>query len=163
MFPKVDEHAPDLDLLDEAGRPVKLSSLVGRGPLVVLSFPNPDDTAGVKLVRGFRDRTLALRKAGVSICGIAQAEPAALAYMRAERGLGFPLFADPDGWLDETGLLLVDRNLTVKQRVVGERADADSMLKFIRRGGARPSRVRDRIGHLLLALSHAITPRRLAR
>ena len=64
MFPKVGDHAPDLDLLDEAGRPVKLSSLAGRGPLVVLSFPNPDDMAGVKLVRDFRDRTLALRKFG---------------------------------------------------------------------------------------------------
>jgi peroxiredoxin len=163
MFPKVGDHAPDLDLLDEAGRPVKLSSLAGRGPLLALAFPNPYDAAGLQLLRDFRDMTLALRKAGVSICGIAQAEPMALAYMRAERGLGFPLFADPDGWFDETGILLLDRNLLVKQRALGSRPDAVQMLNFIRRGGARPSKLRDRVGHFLLTLAHAITPRRLAR
>jgi len=163
MFPKVGDHVPDLDLLDEAGKPAKLSSLAGRGPLLTLAFGGPRDEAGVKLLRDFRDMTLALRKSGVSICGIAPAEPMSLAYMRAERGLAFPLFADPDGWLSETGLLLIDRNLVVRQRAVGARADADQMLTFIRRGGARPSRLRDRAGHLLLALSHAIAPRRLAR
>ncbi|MCA1829422.1 MAG: peroxiredoxin family protein [Myxococcales bacterium] len=163
MFPKVGDRVPDLDLLDEAGKPAKLSSLAGRGPLLTLSFSGPDDRAGIKLLRDFRDMTLALRQMGVSICGIARADPMSLAYMRAERGLGFPLFADPDGWLDETGLLLIDRNLTVKQRAIGARADADRLLAFVRRGGTRKRGLRDRVGHVLLALSHAIAPRRLAR
>ena len=164
MFPKVGDHVPDLDLLDEAGKPARLSSLAGRGPLVMLSFAGIYDPVGLALLRNFRDSTLALRKAGVSICAIApKADPMALAYLRAERGLGFPLFADPDGWLTETGLLLVDRDLRVKQRALGERADADQLVAFIRRGGAQPSRLRERAGQLLLALSQVIAPRRLAR
>src|SRR5437763_1853746 len=100
MFPKVGDRVPDLDLLDEAGKPAKLSSLISRGPLLTLSFSGPHDGAGIKLLQEFRDMTLALRRAGVSICAIAAgADPMSLAYMRAERGLGFPLFADPDGWL----------------------------------------------------------------
>ena len=90
-------------------------------------------------------------------------EPMSLAYLRAERGLGFPLFSDPDGWLTETGLLLVDKHLAVKQRALADRADAEQILTFIRRGGARRPTLRERAGHLLLALAEAITPRRLAR
>jgi peroxiredoxin len=164
MFPKVGDHVPDLDLLDEAGKPAKLSSLAGRGPLAILSFAGTEDRTGVELLRDFRDSTLALRKTGVSICAIAaKAEPMALAYLRAERGLGFPLFADPDGWLTQTGLLLIDRDLLVKQRAVGDRADADHLIAFIRRGGARPSRLRERAGQILLTLAQVITPKRLAR
>jgi peroxiredoxin len=164
MFPKAGDHVPDLDLLDEAGKPAKLSSLASRGPLLILAFAGADDPAGIAVLRDFRDSTLALRRTGVTICGVAaNAEPMSLAYLRAERGLGFPLFADPDGWLTETGLLLVDRDLLVKLRAVGERADADQVVAFIRRGGARPSRLRERAGQLLLALAQVIAPRRLAR
>ena len=164
MFPKTGDHVPDLELLDEAGKPAKLSSVAGRSPLLLLAFGGPQDAAGLKLLRDFRDMTLALGKAGVAICGVAaKAEPMSLAYLRAERGLGFPLFSDPDGWLTETGLLLVDKNLGVKQRAIGERASAEQLLMLVRRGVARPSRLRDRAGHLLLSLAQAITPRRLAR
>jgi peroxiredoxin len=163
MFPKTGDHLPDLDLLDEAGKPAKLSTVTGKGPLLLLAFGGPADAVGLKLLGDFRDVTLALGRAGVSICGVAQAEPMSLAYLRAERGLGFPLFADPDGWLTETGLLLVDRDLAVRQRAVGVRADAEKMLAFIQRGGARRSKLRRRAAHLLVALSNAIAPRRVAR
>ena len=33
----------------------------------------------------------------MNLCGIAVADPSSLAYMRRERGLAFPLLADPDG------------------------------------------------------------------
>lgn len=163
---KVGERAPDLDLLDEAGRPQLLSSLARSGPLLVLVFPGVDDEQGRALLRDYRDVTLAFRKAGVSLCGIAHAEPSALAYLRHERGLGFPLFADLDGaqlarWemLAETGVVLLDRDLTVKQRALGLRAPAGMMLTFVRRGIARHGA----LAKILRALSHAIAPRRLAR
>ena len=169
--PGVGERAADLDLLDEAGRPAVLSSLAAAGPLLALVFRDPSDEAGLALLRDYRDVTLALRRYGVSICAIAQAEPSALAYLRHERGLGFPLFADPDGtalsrWgmLGATGLLLLDPDLTVKQRALGSRAPADAMLTFVRRGGGRGHHgPRKRFAHFLRALSHAIAPRRLAR
>ncbi|MGZ6143495.1 MAG: peroxiredoxin family protein, partial [Myxococcales bacterium] len=143
----------------------------GAGTLLALVFRDPADEAGLQLLRDYRDLTLALGKHGVSICAIAQAEPSALAYLRHERGLGFPLFADPDGtalprWgmLGATGLLLLDRDLIVLQRALGNRAPAEALLSFVRRRGTHAHRgLRNRFAHFLHLLSHAITPRRLAR
>jgi peroxiredoxin len=166
---KIGEHAPDLDLLDEAGRPVVLSSLA-RGPLVVLVFRGPDDAEGLELLRDYRDYTLALRRAGIAIAGVAHADPSALAFMRMERALGFPLLSDADGtqlsrigMLDQVGLVLLDRNLRVKQIAPGHRAPAQQLLSLARRGHLAGAGLRDRFAHLLQLLAHAITPRKLAR
>src|SRR5579859_4529001 len=127
--PKVGEQAADLNLLDEEGRPVSISALVRGGPLLALVFPDPHDERGLQLLRAYRDDTLALRKAGVSICGIGHAEPSELAFMRSERGFGFPLYADADGselprWglPGGTAVLLLDRHRRVRQRALGTRA-----------------------------------------
>jgi peroxiredoxin len=146
--PRPGEQAPDLDLLDESGRPLPLSSVGGAGPLLVLLFRAPDDATGRRLLRDYRDSTLAFRRAGVEICAIAKADPMSLAYLRGERALGFPLLADPDGtalsrWgmIDRVGLFLLDRNRVVKQRALGERAPPDALLTFVRRGGVKARRV----------------------
>lgn len=170
LAPKVGEQAADLDLLDEAGRPVVLSSLA-RGPLVALVFRGPADPESLKLLREYRDATLSLRMAGVSVCAIGHADPSALSYMRMERGLGFPVLADADGtalsrWgmLDCNGLFLLDRGLVVRQRALDGRAPADAMLTFVRRGGMRRRpRLGERVAHALHALAHALRPRRFAR
>jgi peroxiredoxin len=171
--PKVGGQAADLSLLDESGKPVRISSLARGGALLALVFRGPYDGESLSFLREYRDRTLALRMADVSLCGIAPADPSALAFMRAERGLGFPLLADEDGsslprWglLDETGLFLLDKNLIVKQRALGKQVSADDMLIFIRRrrGGARPEhRRRDRLAHALRSISQVLSQRRLAR
>src|ERR1700693_1173275 len=85
--PKVGEKAPDLSLLDQAGKPKALSS-VGRGkPLVVLVFPGTEDVPGRRLLREYRDDTLAVWRAGAVICAIAPVDPAALRYLKSERAL----------------------------------------------------------------------------
>jgi len=160
--PKPGEQAADLDLLDEAGRPATLSSLAGGRPLLVL----------VRMLLDYRDLTMLLRRAGVSLCAIAATEPAALRFLRGERGLGFPMLADPDGtalsrWgmLDRNALFVLDRSLQVRQRALGGRAPATTMLSFVRRGGAgekRPAWV-DRVRVFLHAVNHALRPRRLAK
>ncbi len=73
--PRPGEQAPDLDLLDESGRPLPLSSVSSAGPLLVLLFRGPDDEIGRRLLRDYRDSTLAFRRAGVEICAIAKADP----------------------------------------------------------------------------------------
>lgn len=146
--PRPGEQAPDLDLLDESGRPLPLSSVSGAGPLLVLLFRGPNDESGRRLLRDYRDFTLAFRRAGVEICAVAKAEPMSLAYMRGECGLGFLVLADPDGtalsrWgmSDRVGLFLLDRNRIVKQRALGERAPPDALLMFVRRGGVKARRI----------------------
>lgn len=170
MAPKLGEQAPDLDLLDESGRPLTLASLARHGPLLLVVFSTPEDEAAVQLLCAYRDATLALRRAGVSLCAVGHADPAALSYLRAQRGLAFPVLADPDGtaltrWgmLDQTGLFLLDKNLKVRQRSVGVRATADAMVAFLRRGQVGQQHWRERIGNALSTMAHALRQHRLAR
>lgn len=172
-----DEHAPavgkqaaDLTLLDELGRPVAISSLPA--PLLAIVFRSIGDEIGQRLLRDYRDVTLALRKAGVNLCGVAQADPSSLSFLRHERGLGFPLFADPDGgglaqWgvADANAVFLLDRDRRVLVRAMGERAPAEAMLRFARRGRLRsrgPSLL-SRAAQFMHAVQHAFLPRRLIR
>ena len=151
--PAVGDRAADLPLLDENGRPVQLSLLPA--PLLVIVFRSPEDEASLRLLRDYRDYTLALRRAGVSIIGVTQAEPSTLAYMRSERGLGFPLYAatlSPWGLADSNALLLLDRNLRVVQRAAGERAPAGAMLAFVRRGQLRGPSLLARVAQFLMSL-----------
>src|ERR1041384_6091210 len=145
--PAVGDRAADLPLLDENGRPVQLSLLPA--PLLVIVFRSPEDEASLRLLRDYRDYTLALRRAGVSIIGVT------LAYMRSERGLGFPLYAatlSPWGLADSNALLLLDRNLRVVQRAAGERAPAGAMLAFVRRGQLRGPSLLARVAQFLMSL-----------
>ncbi len=169
--PKAGERAPDLELLDEAGRLVRLSDFARRKALLVLVFAGVDDPEGLQLLRDYRDVTLAMHKAGVSICAIGPADPAALRYMRSERGLGFPVLGDPGGtalsrWgmLERTGLFLLGRGLVVRQRAAGTRAPADAMVTFVKRGGARTrSNLPERVATFFHALQHAFGLARPAR
>src|SRR5690242_12739236 len=104
--PRVGEKLPDLELLDEAGRPLALSSLAQRGPLLILFFGGLGDREGLRLLADYRDSTLALSRAGVTLCAIGHAEPSALRFLRSERGLGFAMLADADATaLSRLGML----------------------------------------------------------
>jgi peroxiredoxin len=170
--PKVGEQATDLDLLDELGRAVQLSAIARPSPLIVLVFAGLDDVAGIQLLREYRDATLSIRRAGGFICAIGHAEPAALRYLRAQRGFAFPMLSDADGtalsrWgmLDCAGLFLLDRDLVVRQRALGAALGPDAILSFLHRGGARRPRLklRERAVHFLQALQHAFRPPRVVR
>jgi peroxiredoxin len=145
--PRVGEKAPDLELLDEAGRPVALSSVARRRPLVLIVFSGLHDEPGLELLRDYRDDTLALWRAGARICAVSGATAAQLRYLRSQRGYGFPLLADPGsaalstlGLAGKDAVFLLDRNLVVHQRAPREAAAPDTVLSILRRGGARPRR-----------------------
>jgi peroxiredoxin len=164
--PRVGEKLPDLELLDEAGRPLALSSLAQRGPLCILFFGGLGDREGLRLLADYRDSTLALSRAGVTLCAIGHAEPSALRFLRSERGLGFAMLADADatalsrlGMLERTGLFLVGSDLTVKLRALGTKTPADAMRAFVRRGGARMQvPLREKAAHFFHSLQHALRP-----
>ncbi|HZX96119.1 MAG TPA: redoxin domain-containing protein [Myxococcales bacterium] len=166
------EKLPDLPLLDQAGRPATLSSLGGKGPVVVLFFGGLGDAAGLRLLCDYRDFTLSMRRAGVTVCGVGHAEPSGLWWLRRNRGVAFPLFADADatalpalGFVEQAGLLLLDSDLTVKQRVGGEHAQAEAMLPLLRRAAgkrAKPS-LPERAVQFFQALHHALRPLKAAR
>lgn len=159
--PRVGEKAPDLALVDEEGKRKTLSSLAGRKPLVLLLFCGPDDRDGLRLLRQYRDDTLAFWHAGAVICAVGPVEPGALRYLRSERGLAFPVLADPDGaalasrgMLQRPGVFLLDGDGTVKHRAYGEAAAPEAVLSIIRRGGARRSR--PSLGERARLFTHAV-------
>jgi len=170
--PKVGEKAPDLSLLDAAGKPKPLSAVAGRRPLIVLVFAGTDDVEGLRLLRDYRYETLAIWRTGAAICAVAPADPAALRYLRAESALAFPLLADPDGaalagWgmLRRSGLFLLDGGGVVKHRAVGPSAAPEAVLSILRRGGVRRSRsgLWERAAHLAHVVQHAFRTLRPAR
>jgi len=162
--PKVGEKAPDLQLLDEAGRRVTLSSVAGRHPLVLIVFSGLGQEPGLKLLCDYRGDTLAIRRTGARICAIGAAKPAQLRYLRAQRGYGFPLLADPgsaamSGWglAGKDAVFLLDRDLLVHQRTPLEGAAPDLILSILRRGGARRRRrtLPARLAHFGHVVQHA--------
>ena len=145
--PKTGEKAPDLELLDEAGKRIPLSSIAHRRALVVLLLSGVRDEAALRLLGDYRDDTLAIWRAGARICAIAPASPAQLGYLRSLRGYAFPLLADPGyeaistwGLSGKDAVFLLDRDLVVHHRGAQEAAAPDTILSILRRGGARRRR-----------------------
>jgi peroxiredoxin len=170
--PQTGKEAPDLQLLDETGKPAQLSQLARGEPLLVLFFSGTSDEKGRALLRDYRDATMLLHLARVKLVALSHAEPAAVSYLRMEMGLGFPMYADPDGsqllrfGMDGcNGLFLLDHGLQVRQRALAGRADAATLLQFIKRGGARRPKPKagERIAHFFKAIQAALKPRKMVR
>ena len=85
--------APDFELLDDEGRPRKLSDF--RGSDVLLYFYPADDTPGcTKEACHFRDDYSAYEKAGVVILGVSPDSVKSHAKFKKKFNLPFPLLAD---------------------------------------------------------------------
>jgi thioredoxin-dependent peroxiredoxin len=87
------EPAPDFELADQQGTPVKLSGLRGRKVLVYF-YPRADTPGCTTQACGLRD---VLGQVGDTVVlGISPDKPAAQARFDAKYSLGFPLLSDPD-------------------------------------------------------------------
>ena len=85
--------APDFELLDDTGKPRKLSEYRGRN--VILYFYPKDDTPGcTKEACSFRDDYSAYEKAGVVILGVSPDSVESHEKFKKKFQLQFPLLAD---------------------------------------------------------------------
>lgn len=85
--------APDFELLDDQGNPVRLSGF--RGQDVILYFYPKDDTPGCTTEAcNFRDDYTAYQNAGVTILGVSPDSVKSHAKFKQKYGLPFPLLAD---------------------------------------------------------------------
>ena len=92
-IPSAGRPAPDFELLDHDGRPVRLQQF--RGQRVVLYFYPKDDTAGcTREACAFRDDHARYRKQGAVILGVSPDGPASHTRFREKFHLPFPLLAD---------------------------------------------------------------------
>ncbi len=102
--------APDFELPDQHGNPVRLSSL--RGEWVVLYFYPRADTPGCTTQAcGVRDRSAEYEAAGAKVVGVSPDEVDAVAKFDEKFGLGFTLLADADHAVAESYGTWVEKSM----------------------------------------------------
>jgi thioredoxin-dependent peroxiredoxin len=108
------ETAPDFELPDQDGRPVKLSD--HRGKTVVLYFYPKADTPGCTAQAcGIRDRGDEYDAAGAVVLGVSPDDPGALRRFADKYGLPFTLLADADHSVAECYGVWVEKSMYGKK------------------------------------------------
>jgi thioredoxin-dependent peroxiredoxin len=87
--------APDFQLPDQDGEPVKLSSLRGR-PVVLYFYPKAGTPGCTAQACGVRDHTKDYKRAGAVVLGVSKDPVPALKRFGEEHGLRHPLLSDED-------------------------------------------------------------------
>jgi peroxiredoxin Q/BCP len=86
--------APDFELPDQDGKPVRLSELRG-SPVVLYFYPKADTPGCTTQACGIRDRSDEYEKAGATVIGVSADEPGKLRKFADKYDLDFTLVGDP--------------------------------------------------------------------
>jgi thioredoxin-dependent peroxiredoxin len=89
------ETAPDFELPDEDGNPVRLSDLRG-GPVVLYFYPKADTPGCTTQACGVRDHLPSYDEAGARVIGISPDPVDAVKKFHDKQALNFTLLADED-------------------------------------------------------------------
>ena len=92
---KTGDKAPDFELPDHDGTPVRLSSLRGR-PVVLYFYPKADTPGCTTQACGIRDHRGDYEAAGVTVLGVSPDPVSAIAKFHDKQDLNFTLLADAD-------------------------------------------------------------------
>jgi peroxiredoxin Q/BCP len=104
------DKAPDFELLDQDGRPLKLSDF--RGQRVVLYFYPKADTPGCTTQAcGVRDHIAEYDAAGAVVLGVSPDPVAKVKKFHDKFSLGFPLLADEDHAVAEAYGVWVEKSM----------------------------------------------------
>jgi thioredoxin-dependent peroxiredoxin len=87
------DEAPDFELENQDGEPLRLSSLRGR-PVVLYFYPKADTPGCTTQACGIRDRSDEYGAADAVVLGVSPDEPGKLRKFADKYGLGFTLLAD---------------------------------------------------------------------
>ncbi len=88
--------APDFELPDAHGHPVKLADLVAKSKLVLYFYPKDMTPGCTREACDFRDNLSRVKAAGAQIVGISTDSPQSHDKFTAKYELNFPLLADTD-------------------------------------------------------------------
>jgi peroxiredoxin Q/BCP len=102
--------APDFELPDQDGRPVRLSTMLRDGPVVLFWYPAAMTPGCTAEGCHFRDLATEFKEAGVQRLGISTDPVAKQKEFAESNAFDFPLLSDEDG--------TVARSLGVKRRFV---------------------------------------------
>jgi peroxiredoxin Q/BCP len=93
----VGDRAPDFVLPDGSGTPVRLSALLGTGPVVLYFYPGDFTPACVAEACAFRDSAEEFAAAGAAVVGVSGDPPGRHAWFAGKLRLPFRLLSDADG------------------------------------------------------------------
>jgi len=89
--------APDFELPDENGNPVRLSEALADGPVVLFFYPVALSGGCTKEACHFRDLATEFKEAGAQRFGISTDPVAAQKKFAESNGFDYPLLSDADG------------------------------------------------------------------
>jgi peroxiredoxin Q/BCP len=89
--------APDFELPDQNGQPVRLSQFRGNSAVVLFFYPKDDTTGCTKEACAFRDRSDRFRAAGAVVLGLSSDPPGSHAAFATKYHLPFTLLSDREG------------------------------------------------------------------
>jgi len=94
-MPAIGSPAPDFELLDQDGQPVRLADFRGK-KVIIFAYPKADTPGCTTQACGFRDRYPQVETQNAVVLGISPDQPAALKKWQAKQGFQYPLLSDPD-------------------------------------------------------------------
>lgn len=92
---KKGDKAPDFELGDENGVPVRLSGLLSEGPIILYFYPKDFTSVCTRQACMVRDSHERIERAGLRIIGINSEKGEKHARFRKKHGLPFRLLVDP--------------------------------------------------------------------
>ena len=96
VHPLEGKPAPDFELPDAQGRPVRLRDLAAKSGLVLYFYPKDMTPGCTREACDFRDNLSRVRAAGAQVVGISADSPQSHEKFAAKHDLNFPLLSDSD-------------------------------------------------------------------
>ncbi|MBN2470339.1 MAG: thioredoxin-dependent thiol peroxidase [Anaerolineae bacterium] len=94
-MPAVGEKAPDFELLNQDGKPVKLSDYRGQ-KVILFAYPKAGTSGCTTQACGLRDNFPRFQDANATVLGISPDEPEALRKWKDDENLPYDLVSDAD-------------------------------------------------------------------
>ena len=94
-MPNTGETAPDFELFDQDGNPVKLSDFRGK-KVILFAYPKADTPGCTTQACGFNDEFPRIQTANAVVLGISPDEPGDLKKWKAKKNLQYTLLSDPE-------------------------------------------------------------------
>ena len=115
------DSAPDFELPDQDGRPVKLSDFRGQ-PVVVYFYPKAETPGCTRQACGVRDHRDNYAQAGVTVLGISPDPVGKLKEFHDNHALGFPLLSDEGHAVAEAYGVWVEKSMCGRTYYGNQRA-----------------------------------------
>lgn len=94
-MPKIGEKAPDFELLNQDGKPVRLSDFRGK-KVVLFAYPRAGTPGCTTQACGFRDEFPKVQSANAVVLGISADTPKDQLQWKEKENLPYDLLSDPD-------------------------------------------------------------------